>query len=227
VASKRKKSSFSIVASLSRRTGIVWAVFLGGMTTVTALLLAMQNGQPQPGFLLTSVEVVGNHKAAGTASDSIFQIATKLDQNRWSGIAIHHSGEPAGDADSINRQHVSLGYQGLGYHFLIGNGNGLGDGVIHVGYRWNQQQPGAHVLGRTELASHHNQRSIAICLVGNGDRRSFTERQMTQLANLVQRLQSQLNIPADQVYLHRDLVPQTTSPGKLFSAAQFREQLLD
>jgi hypothetical protein len=223
VPAKRTKSSKSRKPKANRRTGIVWGIFLASMTTVCGLLVTVQNGPAQSGFLLTTVDTVGQKDTA----DPIFQIAQPLDRQRWNGIVVHHLGEPAGDADSIHRQHVSLGYQGLGYHFLIGNGNGLGDGVIHVGYRWNQQQPGAHVPGKTSVAAQHNQRSIGICLIGNGDRRPFTDHQLAQLQSLIQRLQRELNIPSDNVVLHRDLVPQATSPGKLFPAAQFREQLLD
>ena len=189
------------------------------MTTVTGLL-AMKNGQSHSGFLLTSVDVLGGKSAC----DSIFEIARPLDRQRWTGIVIHHSGEPAGDADSIAREHLNLGYQGLGYHFLIGNGNGLGDGVVHVGYRWNEQLPGAHVFG--PKGAFHNQHSIAICLIGNGDRRQFTDRQMAQLVSLVQQLQTELHIPAKNVCLHRDLTAQTSSPGTFFAAARLQEQLL-
>src|SRR5207249_11104331 len=114
---------------------------------------------PDAGFLLTNLETVGEKPTA--AGDPIFQLKSPLDRQRWTGIVIHHLGEPAGDADSVTRKHLSYGYKGLGYHFLIGNGNGLGDGVVHVGYRWNEQLPGAHVLGPAGTA--HNQHSIGIC----------------------------------------------------------------
>lgn len=191
------------------------------MTTVAGLL-AMHDNQTSSGFLLTSVEVVSRQPIA---DDPVFQTAQPLDRQRWTSIVIHDLGEPGGDAESINRQHLALGYQGLGYHFLIGNGNGLGDGVIHVGYRWNEQLPGAHVAGPDQ--AHYNQHAIGICLIGNGDRRPFTDRQMAQLVNLVQRLQQKLGIPAKNVYLHRDLNAQTASPGRFFTAAQLHEQLLD
>lgn len=184
-------------------------------------LLAMHDSAAQSGFLLTSVDVIGKRPAG----DAVFQIAKPLDRKRWTGIVIHHLGEPAGDADSVNRLHLSMGFKGLGYHFLIGNGNGLGDGVVHVGYRWNEQLPGAHVLG--SQGAHHNQHSIAICLIGNGNRRAFTDKQMAQLAGLVRHLQAQLNIDAEDVHLHRDLTGQTSSPGKFFAWAQFQDQLLD
>jgi hypothetical protein len=175
------------------------------------------------GFLLTNVQVVGDRSS--NEPDPVFQLKATLDRQRWTGIVIHDSGEPAGDAESITRKHLSYGYKGLGYHFLIGNGNGMGDGTVQVGYRWNEQLPGAHVLGSAGTA--HNQHSIGICLIGNGTRHEFTETQMTQLVNLVQRLQRELHIPARNVVLHRDLSAATTSPGKFFREAEFRQQLLD
>jgi N-acetyl-anhydromuramyl-L-alanine amidase AmpD len=221
VSAKRSKSSKPRKPKANRRTGIVWGIFLASMTAVCGILVTVQNGPAQTGFLLTTLDTVGPK----TNVDPIFQIAQALDRKRWTGIVVHHLGEPAGDAESVQRQHISMGYQGLGYHFLIGNGNGLGDGVIHVGYRWNQQQPGAHVPGKTNLAAQQNQHAIGICLIGNGDRRPFTDRQLAQLQTLIHRLQTELDIPAENVLLHRDLVPQATSPGKLFPAAQFRESL--
>jgi len=214
-----KRSKKSSLAKPSRRTQIVWVTFLTAITAVTGLL-AMQSPQRASGFLLTTIDTVGS---LSDETDPILHLDKPLDRQRWTGVVIHHSGEPAGDADSITRKHLAVGYQGLGYHFLIGNGNGLGDGVIHVGYRWNEQLPGAHVSGPNGDA--HNQRSIAICLIGNGDRRPFTDRQLAQLANLVQRLQLQLDISARNVHLHRDLFDQTTSPGNFFAAARLHEQL--
>lgn len=219
VAAKRSRTSR--VRPPHRRTQIVWITFLTCITIVTGLL-AMQNSVPRSGFLLTSLDTLGG---PAVSAEPIFQIDKPLDRQRWTGIVIHHLGEPAGDADSITRKHLSLGYQGLGYHFLIGNGNGLGDGVIHVGFRWNEQLPGAHVAG--PAADQHNQHSIAICLIGNGDRRDFTERQIAQLVQLVQRLQRELAVPACNVFLHRDLCPQTTSPGRCFPAVRLQEQLLN
>lgn len=218
-----KRSKSSRFSKPSRRTQIVWAIFLGAMTVVTGLL-ALTRSDIRSGFLLTSVDVVGGGQAA--ANDPVFRTDTPLDRKRWTSIVIHHSGEPAGDADSVARAQQRQNIKGLGYHFLIGNGNGLGDGVVHVGFRWDRQLPGAHVQGASALADGYNQHAIGICLIGNGDRRAFTDRQMTELANLVQRLQRELGIPADHVYLHRDLASGTSSPGTYFAAASFQEQLV-
>jgi hypothetical protein len=200
----------------------VWVIFLIAMSGVTGLLM-LQGGQARiaGGFVLTSIDTIGDRVED---SDAIFRLSQQLDRNRWTGIVIHDLGEPAGDAESVTRKHMKLGLHGLGYHFLIGNGNGLGDGVVHVGFRWDQQLPGAHALGSS--GDHHNQHSISICLIGNGERRAFTDQQFTQLVRLVQQLQAKLNIPAAKVWLHRDLAPSTKSPGRYFPAARFHEQLL-
>ena len=137
---------------------------------------------------------------------------------------IHHSGQPAGDAASLRELHMSWGLQGLGHHFVVGNGRGMGAGDVYVGERWINQQPGAHTVGANGDA--HNQRSVGICLVGNGDRRPFADEQIESVISLVRRLQRELGIPADRVFLHNDVAAETTSPGRFFPVARLREQLL-
>jgi N-acetyl-anhydromuramyl-L-alanine amidase AmpD len=221
----KKHTQKPLLKRPSRRTRIVWGSFVLAMTAVTGLL-AVGDTEGPGGFIATNLGSLGASPAAGetTSSDPVFRITAPLDRDRWRGIVIHHLGTPAGDADSIHRQHLSYGYQGLGYHFLIGNGNGLGDGVVHVGYRWNQQLPGAHAVGPD--SEHHNLHSIGICLVGNGDRRPFTDRQIRSLTVLVQRLQREIGLPEDRVFLHRDVAPEVGSPGRYFPEARLRSQVL-
>jgi hypothetical protein len=206
----------------SRRTQIVLATFALAMTGAMAVL-AIDAPRQAGGFPLTSITPLEDQPAG--SGHLLLADEADLDRSRWNGIVIHHLGEPFGTAESVHRQHLSWDYQGLGYHFLIGNGNGLADGEIHVGYRWIEQFPGAHVVG--EAGTLHNTQSIGICLIGNGDRQPFTDRQMRHLTRLVQRLQQELGLSADQVQLHRDLTDRVTSPGRLFTEAQFRASLLD
>jgi len=207
---------------LSRRTQIVFAAFALSMTAVMALL-AMDAPTQAGGFPLVNITPLDDRPDVG--QDLLFATEEQLARDRWTGIVIHHLGEPFGTPEAIHRQHLSWGYQGLGYHFLVGNGNGLGNGEVHVGYRWIEQLPGAHVVG--ESGRVHNDRSIGICLVGNGDRQPFSDRQMRHVIRLVQRLQQEFGIPADRVHLHGDLAPSVSSPGILFPEAEFRGQLLD
>lgn len=204
----------------TRRTKIVWASFAAAATMATGLLILGDGGAPR-GFVATTPSLITD--GAASAADPIIPREAELDRARWTSIVIHHSGAPAGSAESLHRQFESAGYDGLGFHFLIGNGQGLGDGVVDVGYRWNRQLPGAHVLGKS--AAERNQDSIGICLIGNGDRRAFTDRQVTELIGLVRRLQRELGVPSDRVVLHRDLA-EVTSPGRFFPAAEFKLRLI-
>ena len=114
----------------------------------------------------------------------------------------------------------AMGLAGLGYHFVIGNGVGMSDGEIHVGRRWLDQLPGAHGAG--VRGDHYNRTSIGVCLVGNGDRRRFSDAQIQRLAQLTSSLARELGIPADRVLLHSDLSG-ARSPGAFFPEARFRE----
>ena len=206
----------------SRRTQIVFATFALSMTLVMGLL-ALDTPSSAGGFPLTTITPLDDQ--SNPNGDQLFATSEPLAADRWTGIVIHHLGDHFGTAESVHRQHLSWGYQGLGYHFLIGNGNGLGNGEVHVGYRWIEQLPGAHVVG-PEGRSHNNQ-SIGICLIGDGDRQAFSERQIRHLARLVQRLQRQFGIAAADVRLHRDLANGITSPGVRFPEADFHGQLLN
>ncbi len=212
-----KAASIMSIRRVTRRTRIVWAAFAAAMTLVTGLLL-LSDGRAPTGFMAATPTVVGQPMA-----NPILPRESRLDRNRWRGIVIHHSGAPAGNAETIERQHLGLGYASLGYHFVIGNGHGMNDGVVHVGPRWNRQEPGAHVAGAE--SRWLNEHSVGICLVGNGDRRRFTDRQVRELVSLVRRLQEELDIPASAVRLHAD-VAGVSSPGRFFPVAEFEAQLL-
>ena len=208
---------------LSRRTQIVWLSFIAAMTLVIGVLALGEGGFAGAGLVAMQVSPFDSAEPAG---DQLFRTTVPLRRKIWEGIVIHHLGQPAGDAQSVHRLHQSYGHTGLGYHFLIGNGNGLGDGVIEVGYRWNDQQPGAHIAQSAADDRHLNEHTIGICLIGNGDRRPFTDRQMQALVALVRALQQELDLPADAVSLHRELAPEVGSPGRFFAEARLRQQLL-
>lgn len=198
------------------------------MTLVTGVLLIGGGGANGPrAFVAAVTGDAGTRAASGrfeaTTDDPIAPRESALDRDRWKRIVIHHSASPAGDPESIEREHLASGYASLGYHFIVGNGHGLGDGAVFVGSRWNRQQPGAHVSGAN--GPWMNEHAIGICLVGNGDRRSFTDRQVRELVGLVRRLQQTLGIAATDVVLHSD-VAQTGSPGRFFPTAEFESQLL-
>ena len=191
--------------------------------TIVVGLLSLSDHRAVPGF---PAAAAASLVPTGSATDPIFRTQRPLNRDRWQAIVIHHSGEPAGDPESLRRLHTSRGARTMGYHFVVGNGNGMGNGVVHVGERWIEQVAGWHAVG--PQADFYNQHAIAICLVGNGDRRPFSERQAGELTSLVRRLQREFGIPPSAVRLHRDVAGGlTSSPGRHFPAALLDQQLLN
>ncbi len=204
-------------AQLSR-TKIVWGSLVLSMTVVGGLLMVLDTTPHRSRALPAAVE----RAKTTTGIETLFETSAELSQTRWTGIVVHHSGDPSGSAEVIAEQHESQGLQGLGYHFVIGNGRGAADGSINGGYRWDAQLPGAHAIGPD--AAEHNRHSIGICLVGDGNQKAFTDQQLASLIALVERLQDEFGIPEDAVFLHTDIAP-TASPGRLFPASAFRAKL--
>jgi N-acetyl-anhydromuramyl-L-alanine amidase AmpD len=152
----------------------------------------------------------------------IFNTPKPLDNARWQSIVIHDSGSPVGNPASLDAQARANNLRGLGYHFVIGNGNGMDDGQLAVGSRWLNQMPGAHAAG--PKADWYNRHSIGICLIGDGNRNRFTPAQMRRLVQLVDALCREFKIPPDKVVLHSQICS-TDDPGSLFSEATLRAQL--
>ncbi|MEX0876939.1 MAG: peptidoglycan recognition family protein [Phycisphaerales bacterium] len=203
------------------RTKIVWSVLGIGMSLSVALLSLLDPGaRAAHSGGMTLSPLMGIQNTVGL--DAIFRTSTPIAESRWDSIVIVHSGTPAGSAADIAEQHRQLGYDGLGFHFVIGNGTRMGDGEIHVGYRWVEQRDGAELAGARSGFSSRN--VIEVCLIGDGDRRPFTQEQLHRLAQVVTTLAKRLDIPTDKIHLHKDLAG-TTSPGQFFPQAEF-EQLL-
>lgn len=132
----------------------------------------------------------------------------------WRYIVIHHSGASTGNEAMIQQEHLKRGMEnGMAYHFLIGNGSmGLSDGEVVEGRRWKYQLQGGHCH-----QDFLNQCGIGICLVGNCNRSAPTMRQINALANLLFRLQSQFQIPDDNIHGHGQFYGEDSDcPGKKF-----------
>ncbi|WP_017445816.1 N-acetylmuramoyl-L-alanine amidase [Gayadomonas joobiniege] len=112
-------------------------------------------------------------------------------------IVIHCSDTPnerEHTAADIHRWHKEMGWDGIGYHFVIGRG-----GAVEYGrpIYW----PGAHVRG-------HNHESIGVCLVGRDE---FKQPQLSSLKSLVKALRNKFN--RARVVGHRELDSAKTCPN--------------
>lgn len=136
---------------------------------------------------------------------------------RWRYIVIHHSGTPSGNAAIFHRYHLEDRHweNGLGYHFVIGNGHGSGDGEVEVGTRWKEQLDGAHVrrLEAKPETEPLNRQAIGICLVGNFEEDLPTERQIESLKGLLNFLIDLTGISEKNIEGHQAFAP-TQCPGR-------------
>ena len=141
----------------------------------------------------------------------------------WKYIVVHHSATSSGNAFRFDYFHRKVRHmeRGMAYHFLIGNGRGLGDGTVQPGSRWLLQQPGGHVQ-----SEQMNEVGIGICLVGNLDRVPPTARQKQALSGLIRYLQGKYRIPRARVIGHREVKGANTKcPGKCLSLVSLRRGL--
>ena len=142
---------------------------------------------------------------------------------RWKYIVIHHSGVDCGTLRGMDRYHREERHMknGLGYHFVIGNGKGMGDGEIGVGARWTKQLDGGHLISRSQ-----NKVSLGICLVGNFDKHKPSKKQLQRLTALVHALLTRCKLSPEAVKTHQQInVVYTRCPGRYFPTKSFLASL--
>ena len=141
-------------------------------------------------------------------------------------IVVHHSANDIDSPDSMDNYHrnVLKWANGLGYHFVIGNGVNTVDGKVYVGSRWQRQMTGAHCksprgryFGKLRQRNYFNEHGIGICLVGNFEKHGPTARQVTALQQLISLLCAETGIGPTSIYGHGDVTHKTLCPGRYLS----------
>lgn len=126
------------------------------------------------------------------------KLAGKVRDNFQEWIVVHHSGgtdaNPLADtsnhtASIIESWHLSQGWEGIGYHFVIHK-----DGAVYRGRP--EHYHGAHTPAV-------NSKSIGICLCGNFDATLPTKEQTDSLRALLKELSTKYSIPKEKIIPHR------------------------
>ena len=156
-----------------------------------------------------------------------FEWQPSVAESSWEFLVLHHSATLSGSVASIDSEHKTRrdsagnAWLGIGYHFVIGNGNGMPDGKVQATFRWEQQIHGAH--------SGHalfNSKGIGICLIGNFEDAPPSRKQLSALRLLVKQLGERYQISSQQVMSHADIRP-TSCPGRFFPMAEINKLLED
>jgi N-acetylmuramoyl-L-alanine amidase len=118
--------------------------------------------------------------------------ADMKDRKETTCIIVHHSASASGNVEVFRRFHKEVnGWDDIGYHFVITNGNGAPDGQVQVGRAIEKQ--GAH-------AKNRNHNSIGVCLVGND---KFTNKQKEALVQLLATLCQKYRIEPSRKTIQR------------------------
>jgi hypothetical protein len=141
----------------------------------------------------------------------------------WDFIIIHHSDSRRDTIASIDRWHRRKGWDGIGYHLVIGNGVSTGLGVVDPTFRWWNQREGAHA-GGGEAGRPYNQLGIGICLIGKFSDESPDPVQEERLAELCALLIRHIpTLTAAGIIGHRDVPGKDTDcPGRYLDVERIR-----
>lgn len=170
------------------------------MQSTVSSVPAIQSPAPQPAFRPAPPVVVQNPWKPDAVA------------RKWRHIVLHHTASSAGSVESVHEAHIGRGWDGIGYHFLIGNGKGMGDGEIQPTFRWREQIHGAHAKSPN---NEYNEYGIGICLVGNFEEADPSDAQLASVKRLVSVLKHEYQLTDSQVIGHRE-VKATACPGKNF-----------
>lgn len=199
--SRRTKSSGKGQGGVSARARVIWVALVASMTTVGGVLYALD-----PSAKTHDAKPLMAPTQTGVAT------VTKSESGRWTRIVLVDTGSPFADASTLREQGVSLGVaEGVGYHFVIGNGRGLDDGKSYECDFWRQQRAGSTLYAPGLI----DERTIVVGLVGNSRRDRMTESQFERTRVMVADLMRQHGIGFDRVDFSK------LGPG--FGAASFRE----
>jgi N-acetylmuramoyl-L-alanine amidase len=143
--------------------------------------------------------------------------------SRWRYIVIHHSGGGSGDLELLLRVHRQRQARDpideIPYHFVIGNGRGMGLGEVAETGRWQRRLWGAHMSRRNP---DRNMRGIGICLIGNFETTQVPEAQFQAALALTRQLMQRFSIPPDDVSFHGGTPGEMTlCPGRNFPRERF------
>lgn len=175
------------------RVAKVLAALLVSMTAGAIVLMVLGSNPPSAGPFCLSAYYRLN------SVDHAMRSRACQAPDRWNSIEIFFSGTKGGSLAELAAARGTAGAAELNCHFVICNGNGADDGDIQPTEKWQKQwssRPGATWQG--------SERTIRVCMVGDGVAVTPTNYQLKRLEMLLEALCRKFNIPAENVYLPKD-----------------------
>ncbi len=171
----------------------VLVALLVSMTAGAVVLMALGSNPPSAGpFCLATYYKLDS-------VDHALRSEQPQAVNRWNAIEIFFSGTRGGNADRLAEVNNLHSAADLNCHFIVCNGVGASDGEIESTQRWQVQRS-----ARFDASSSGSDRTVRICLIGNGTSAVPTDYQLRRLEILLEALCRRFSIPTDAVHVPRD-----------------------
>lgn len=209
------------LAAIGKRYGVtvVELATFNKLEDADDLLVGQLIRVPLPGAAAKSAAPVSAPKHAVPTEVKAALDKMRVIPGKWRYIVIHHSASASGSPKGMDAYHRNVRHMenGLAYHFVIGNGNGMTDGGLYAGNRWRGQLDGGHLASESL-----NAKSIGICLVGDFTKAKPSAKQMQTLHSLISYLRVRCKLPVSAVKLHRQINTKPTEcPGDSFPSKTF------
>ncbi len=177
----------------SARTGKVLGSLLVAMTIGALLLMLMESDPPRP-----DRGDVASVRLPSLSAHGPLSLA-------WRRIVVHSS---PGEGDTLPER----------CHFVVCAAPDAQDNWVIPTDLWARQEAGHHIYVPNQ---EYNADSIGICVIGEFSTRPPSRLQFQALVQLVRELQRKCRIPAESVYLRRQLHDQPPLPGNAFPVGTF------
>lgn len=208
----------STTSKIHRRPVIVLAVLMGAMTVASGYLLMLE-----PGSMLQPASVISLRAQSDIDITAAPLFDTAEPVRAWDSIVICESGPGGQSANALTGSRADQGSDAQSYHFVIEADRGRNEPLVRAGANWRYQRLTASSAGRSDAGASGE--PITICLVADSHVKRPGDTQMTQLIELVQRLQRRFVIGPGRVLLEGDIDAHSPT-GRLFPVGHLRERLL-
>ena len=202
-----------------------WAMGLVSLLVIFLATAGQAVSQEKRSWMISGAVARGltQGRSAARPADVKRSWMANVSETAWQYIVVHHSATESGSVESIHQDHLQRKdadgnpWLGIGYHFVIGNGNGMPDGMVEATFRWKEQIHGAH-----SGDALYNARGIGICVIGDLEKNPPSQAQIKSLKQLVNVLATRHRITPERLIGHAAVKP-TACPGKHFPLNEIRQ----
>ncbi|MBP8606191.1 MAG: hypothetical protein KBI46_10190 [Phycisphaerae bacterium] len=169
------------MAKRNRNVTVLFCL-IASMTVGAAVLMALDNHRP-----ITGAYSLSSYLRLDPVEDAV-RNTMSVPAGQWQEVEIFYSRTSGGNADELGLMMGLTTGSSPEFHFVVGNGNGAGDGHIQASDLWKLQR-----------LCHGRPGVVRICVIGDGSSNSVTDFQIKRTITLVESLVHTFNISPQRV----------------------------